>query len=218
MKCVYPRAGESVAVSIIVIASIGSCFERSTSRWLKRHRASCNWKTRGGQRRQRTGGGGDRVEEGRLCDGLRIYPMIGNLASEKLENLIPPFASTGKHVTVFPIKEQSVWAERARLADWLWYNVRRTRDESERVTILSRSRTNAKVFNFWSFSRRTVRCKGIRNRERERREPLKERRSLEDRVVTLFSPFFSYFPFCCLFFYLFPCALIPLFPLLYMWF
>lgn len=34
------------------------------------------------------GGGG----KGRLCDGLRVYPMIGNSASEKPENLILPFA------------------------------------------------------------------------------------------------------------------------------
>lgn len=33
-----------------------------------------------------------RVEKGRLCDGLRVYPMIGNSASEKPENLILPFA------------------------------------------------------------------------------------------------------------------------------
>lgn len=30
--------------------------------------------------------------KGRLCDGLRVYPMIGNSASEKPENLILPFA------------------------------------------------------------------------------------------------------------------------------
>lgn len=61
---------------------IGSCFEPKLVTRARMKRRKKNKKGR-----QKKGG-----EKDRLCDGLRVYPMIGNSASEKPENLILPFA------------------------------------------------------------------------------------------------------------------------------
>lgn len=81
-----------------------------------------------------------------MCNGLRVYPMIGNSTSEKPENLILPFPITGQRVTVFLIKEQGAFEPNG------WLTGRDTtcaaQGQSKRVTILSWTIANAKVFNF----------------------------------------------------------------------
>lgn len=65
---------------------IGSCFEPKLVTRARMKRRNFLRKKKKKRKTEK------RVEKGRLCDGLRVYPMIGNSASEKPENLILPFA------------------------------------------------------------------------------------------------------------------------------
>lgn len=158
------------------------------------------------KRRQKKIRGERRVEKGRLCDGLRVYPMIGNSASEKPENLILPFAG-GTTRDSFPDQRT---ARLSRMVGWLAVIQRPPRKTSKQYCHRAKTR---KDFNFWSF-RETLKRKENKRASEKKEERERERIRVEKKNILLslanssfisfLPPFFArWFFFLLLFFLLF---------------
>ena len=176
---------------IIIIMMISSCFEPKLGDiggW--NSATSCaKKKTKRRQKKRR-----EKVGKRVVCATVvRVYPMIGNSASEKPENLILPFAR-GTTRDSFPDQRTARLAGRDTTAA--------SKNDSKQYCHGARTR---KDFNFWSF-------RWNERRMRERKWKKKGEKREEEYPSTLSlanSSFISFLPLFCalisfLFFSLFP--------------